>query len=95
MITGDSCDNIKGVPQFGEAKAKKYLDTVGYTLDAVIRLYRTRKISIDECAKNLILVHPIAPGVLDIKIQHDEEPAFFTVTRAITKKVKEIYNEEN
>lgn len=96
MITGDSCDNIKGVPQFGEAKAKKYLDNVGYTLDAVIRLYKTREISLEECVKNLVLVHPVARGVLDIETDYTGPMELaYTVTHKIAERVKEIYNEED
>lgn len=97
MITGDSCDNIKGVPQFGEAKAEKYLNNVGYTLDAVIRLYKTREISLEECVKNLVLVHPVARGVLDIEVDFTYEPMeiVYMVTHEIAERAKKIYNEEN
>ena len=97
MITGDSCDNIKGVPQFGEAKAKKYLDTVGYTMDAVIRLYKTREISLEECVKNLVLVHPVARGVLDkeINFRYTAMELAYIVTHEIAERVKKVYNEEN
>lgn len=99
MITGDSCDNIKGVPQFGEAKAKKYLDSVGYNLDAVIRLYKTREISLEECVKNFVLVHPVARGVLDtirdINFMYKPMELVYIVTHEIAERVKKIYNEED
>lgn len=62
MISGDTIDNIKGVPKFGEKSAKKYLDENGYTFESVIKLYKEKGISIDECTKNIVLVHPCAQG---------------------------------
>lgn len=95
MITGDPTDNIKGVPMFGEAKAKKYLDTVGYSLQSVIKLYKTQGISPDECMKNLVMVHPCAVGVLD-NFYTDYDPKktekmILDFLEAMNEKVKEIY----
>ena len=39
ILTGDSTDNIKGLPWVGKAKAKKSLDAMGYTLRNVKYLY--------------------------------------------------------
>lgn len=61
MITGDSIDNIKGIPRKGEVWARKYLDKNGYTLDNVIRAYKENNVDIDECFKNLLEVIPISP----------------------------------
>lgn len=43
MITGDSSDNIPGLPGFGPAKAKKVIDMVPHSMldDTVYRLYQS------------------------------------------------------
>ena len=100
MISGDSVDNIKGVPMFGEQKAKKYLDSVGYSLQNVIKLYKDKQIDADECLKNLILVHPLAKGLLDVELKSPKEISNIyynieQVIRFLSDKVKEVYFEEN
>lgn len=105
LMVGDSIDNIKGIPDIGEYRAKKYLKQVGYTLENVIRLYRDRKIELGECVKNILLVHPFAKGVLeewDIKplnINYITKGYILEVItqtmEQISKKVKEVYNEES
>lgn len=88
LISGDFVDNVKGVPNTGDYRAKKYLKKEGYTLENVIKLYKQSNIDIDECIKNLILVHPFAKGVLDIEVE-----SMYDVVRELSSKVKEVYNE--
>lgn len=76
MIAGDTIDNIRGVPNYGEKKAEKYLRENGFSLENVIRLYKREKISVDECLKNLILVHPTSKGLLE---DFDLEPQMYLV----------------
>ena len=92
LIAGDSTDGIKGVPNIGEYKAKKYLKNVGYSFENVIKLYKESNISIDECAKNIILVHPIARGVLNPDIEIN---SVYDIIKEISTRIKEVYyNEE-
>ena len=111
MIAGDTVDNIKGIPNFGEGKAKKYLDTVGYTLKNVIRLYKTREITADECLKNLILVTPVCltlEGISNIGYDYIGDIAKYddldeseiheeilSFIKILSKQVKEVYNEKD
>lgn len=76
MISGDTIDNIRGVPNYGEKKAEKYLKENGFSLESVIGLYKKEKVSADECLKNLILVHPTSKGLLE---DFDLEPQMYLV----------------
>lgn len=65
MITGDTIDNIKGIPRRGEMWARKYLDKNGYSFENVIKAYKENNINIDECLKNIVEVTPVCPEFID------------------------------
>lgn len=53
-ILGDSTDNYKGAPGFGEVKAKRILDELGYTWETVLKAYRGNE---QEALKNARLAY--------------------------------------
>lgn len=59
MLIGDKEDGITGIPKVGEKTAAKLLESTGYNVENVIRIYKEKDINIDECLKNLVLVTPI------------------------------------
>lgn len=96
LLIGDSEDNITGIPKVGEKTARKILEQSGYTLESVIREYKDKDISIDECLKNLVLTTPICKqyntnfsAILDDKSIMDNILGHF---RYFNEKVTEIYN---
>jgi DNA polymerase-1 len=96
FLTGDREDNVPGVYGIGEKKAVIELNKLGgVTIENVIRVYRNRRVSIDECLKNLILISPlhnkvIEEGYYDYNNLSDIIIGHF---KYWNKKVKEIYNE--
>ena len=53
-IMGDTTDNYKGAPGFGEVKATRLLDELGYTWDTVLRAYKG---DAEEALKNARLAY--------------------------------------
>ena len=72
LIAGDTIDNIKGCPNYGEKKGETYLKRNGYDIYNVVKLYRDNGVSSDDCLKNLILTHPVAIGILDASLYAQE-----------------------
>lgn len=73
LASGDSIDNIKGCPNYGEKKTETYLKRNGYDIYNIIKLYKDNDVNIDDCLKNLILTHPVATGILKANIYTQEE----------------------
>lgn len=96
FLTGDKEDNVQGVYGIGEKKAVIELNKLGgITIENVIRVYKNKGISIDECLKNLILISPlhnkvIEEGYYDYNNLPDIIIGHF---KYWNKKVREIYNE--
>ena len=81
LVSGDSIDNIKGCPNYGEKKAETYLKRNGFTIQNVISLYLANGVNIDDCLKNLVLVHPFSKGVLkDFNKTYQEEIVYTILT---------------
>lgn len=63
MLAGDSEDNVKGIPRMGMKTALKYLnENINPNEDiikTVIRCYRDKKIDIDNCLRDILLVLPV------------------------------------
>lgn len=97
MLVGDKEDGIAGVPKVGQKTAEKLLDLNGYDIKSVVKIYKDKDISRDECMKNLFLVIPIC------KQYTDDYHYGFTDTdtinnilgrfRYINNIIKEVYNE--
>lgn len=99
MLYGDKEDGIDGIPKVGEKTAIKLLDMYGYDIKSVIKIYKDKEISIDECMKNLILVTPICKELVDdYKYGLDEQITMNNIIGHFTyfnKLIKEVYNNEN
>ncbi len=66
FLTGDKEDNVQGIYGIGEKKAIVELNKLGgITIKNVIRVYKNKGISIDECLKNLILISPLHNKVIE------------------------------
>lgn len=60
FVSGDREDGVQGIYGLGEKKALKELERLGgVNIQNVIKLYKEKKVSIDECLKNLILISPL------------------------------------
>lgn len=96
FLTGDKEDNIQGVLGIGEKKAIIELNKLGgVTIENVIRVYRNKRIEIDECLKNLILVSPLYSKFIE-GYSCDNGSTLDNVIGLFkywNKKVKEIYYE--
>lgn len=107
MITGDTIDGIKGIPNRGKVWAQKYLDKTGYSLESVIKAYKENNVSSDECLKNIVEVIPVSidyideeyKEYLDIRLKASKEDVIYSSSmkliegfiRFLSKKIKEIY----
>lgn len=97
FLTGDREDNVQGVYGIGEKKAIIELNKLGgITIENVIRVYRNKGIDIDECLKNLILISPLHSKVIEDYCYDDKELQnnILGHFKYWSKKVKEIYNED-
>lgn len=96
FLTGDKEDNVQGIYGIGEKKAVIELNKLGgITIENVIRVYKNKKISIDECLKNLILVSPLYSKFIE-NYYYDDEDVLDNIVGLFkywNKKVKEIYDE--
>lgn len=73
LAAGDTIDNIKGCPNYGEKKTETYLKRNGFTIENIVSLYLTNGVNLDDCTKNLILIHPFSKGCLkDVSIEHQK-----------------------
>lgn len=96
FLTGDREDNVQGVYGIGEKKAIIELNKLGgITIENVIRVYKDKEISIDECLKNLILISPLYSKFIENCYYNDEDVLdnIVGLFKYWNKKVKEIYNE--
>lgn len=61
MLAGDKEDNITGIPKVGMVTANKLLSTLGYgfKLNSVIKVYKEKGISYNECLHQLAQVIPV------------------------------------
>ena len=59
LLAGDKEDCITGIPKVGSKTAVKLLENE-YTIEKVIRIYKEKDISLDECIKQLVLTIPMA-----------------------------------
>lgn len=59
MLAGDKEDDIKGIPKVGMKTAEKLLDDNGFNIEGVIKTYKDKGISKEECTKNLNLIIPM------------------------------------
>lgn len=96
FLTGDKEDNVQGIYGIGEKKAVIELNKLGgITIENVIRVYKNKEISIDECLKNLILVSPLYSKFIE-NYYYDDEDVLDNIVGLFkywNKKVKEIYDE--
>ena len=66
FVSGDREDGVQGIYGLGEKKALKELERLGgINIQNVIKLYKEKGISIDECLKNLILISPLHQFVVE------------------------------
>lgn len=96
FLTGDKEDNVQGVYGIGEKKAIIELNKLGgITIENVIRVYKDKEISIDECLKNLILISPLYSKFIENYSYNDEDVLdnIVGLFKYWNKKVKEIYYE--
>ena len=94
FLTGDKEDNIQGVYGIGEKKALIELNKLGgVTIENVIRVYKNKGISIDECLKNLILISPLYSKVVENYCYDELLNNIIGHFKYWNKKVKEIYYE--
>ena len=94
FLTGDKEDNIQGVYGIGEKKALIELNKLGgVTIENVIRVYKNKGISIDECLKNLILISPLYSKVIENYCYDELLNNIIGYFKYWNKKVKEIYYE--
>lgn len=91
LVTGDSVDNIKGIPNVGKATAKKYFDKHNnYSLPMAIEMYKEYGISFEDCVKNLILVLPVYCVYVTLENRSvDTDIELFK--EIITNTVRDIY----
>lgn len=97
FVAGDREDNIIGIYGLGEKKALRELERLGgVTIHNVIKLYKEKKIPIDECLKNIILISPLHESVIEDYIWSSEDDMHNILGhfRYWNRIVKEIYNEE-
>ena len=96
FLTGDREDNVQGVYGIGEKKAVLELNKLGgITIENVIRVYKDKEISIDECLKNLILISPLYSKFIE-GYYYDYESTLDNIIGLFkywNKKVREIYDE--
>lgn len=61
MLAGDKEDNITGIPKVGMVTANKLLGTLGYgfNLDSVIRVYKEKGVSYNDCLHQLAQIIPV------------------------------------
>ena len=95
LISGDTTDNIKGCPNYGEKKSETYLKRNGYDIYNVVKLYRDNGVSIDDCLKNLVLIHPVAIGILEANIYTQEEIVESILKRDVIDYGKVFYQIHN
>ena len=94
FLTGDKEDNVQGVYGIGEKKALIELNKLGgVTIENVIRVYKNKGISIDECLKNLILISPLYSKVIENYCYDELLNNIIGHFKYWNKKVKEIYYE--
>ena len=94
FLTGDREDNVQGVYGIGEKKALIELNKLGgVTIENVIRVYKNKGISIDECIKNLILISPLYSKVVENYCYDELLNNIIGHFKYWNKKVKEIYYE--
>lgn len=97
FLTGDKEDNVQGVYGIGEKKAIIELNKLGgITIENVIRIYKNKRIDIDNCLKNLILISPLYSKFIENYYYNDEDISdnIMGLFKYWNKKVKEIYYEE-
>lgn len=97
FLTGDREDNVQGVYGIGEKKALIELNKLGgITIENVIRVYKNKGISIDECLKNLILISPLYSKFIEGYYYDDEDTLdnIIGLFKYWSKKVKEIYYDD-
>lgn len=95
-LIGDSEDNVTGIPKVGEATARKILSKSGYSLENIIKAYKEKGQTIDDCAKNMILIMPIRIPInsdlsVDIEAAYN---AMLTDIEVMSDQIKEIYANE-
>lgn len=94
FLIGDKEDNIQGVYGIGEKKALIELNKLGgVTIENVIRVYKNKGISIDECLKNLILISPLYSKVIENYCYDELFNNIIGHFKYWNKKVKDIYYE--
>ena len=94
FLTGDKEDNIQGVYGIGEKKALIELNKLGgVTIENVIKVYKNKGISIDECLKNLILISPLHSKVVENYCYDELLNNIIGDFKYWNKKVKDIYYE--
>lgn len=97
FLTGDKEDNVQGVYGIGEKKAIIELNKLGgITIENVIRIYKNKRIDIDNCLKNLILISPLYSKFIENYYYNDEDilDNIMGLFKYWNKKIKEIYYEE-
>ena len=96
FLTGDKEDNVQGVYGIGEKKALIELNKLGgVTIENVIRVYKNKGISIDECLKNLILISPMYSEFIE-NYYYDDVDTIYNIMGLFkywSKKIREIYDE--
>ena len=96
FLTGDKEDNVQGVYGIGEKKALIELNKLGgVTIENVIRIYKNKGISTDECLKNLILISPMYSEFIE-NYYYDDVDTIYNIMGLFkywSKKVREIYDE--
>ena len=96
LLVGDKEDSIAGIPKVGEKTAEKFLAMYGWNVDSVIEIYKDKRITIDECLKNLLLISPIRKeNVIDYKYGLDDSTTLNNILGHIrywNEKVTEIYS---
>ena len=94
FLSGDKEDNVQGVYGIGEKKALIELNKLGgVTIENVIRIYKNKGISIDECLKNLILISPLYSKVVENYCYDELLNNIIGHFKYWNKKVKDIYYE--
>lgn len=59
LLAGDKEDSIDGIPSVGMVSARQILSSTGYYLEDVIRAYKSKEVSEDDCIKNIVLITPV------------------------------------
>ncbi len=96
FVAGDSEDGVSGIKGLGEKKATIELNNLGgITIDNVVRLYKNKEVSIDDCLKNIILISPLHSTVVDDYEWSPEDDMKNIVGhfKYWNKFIKEIYEE--